>query len=153
MKSLYIFFICLSLTSLEGSLISAQNLNDAANVKLNEEKKTFVAKQVGISKTEATQFWPVYDDYLDKKNLLHSEKNKLAFFYKFNNKDMTANDVEVTLNRYLKIVKAESLLEEIFNKRFRKILPSEKVMKLYVAETEFQNTRTSNSNGLMKTLQ
>ena len=78
------------------------------------------------------------NEYLEKKNKLNSEKRKLTRFYTQNSALMTENDIDVTINKYVLATKEETHLFEDYNKQFRKILPARKLMKLYLAETEFK---------------
>ncbi len=106
--------------------------------KIEAQRVAFYTQRMNITPSEAQQFWPVYNEYLEKKNKLATEKRKLTSFFMQNSATMTENDVDVTINKYSQIFKSEELLFEDYNKRFRKILPAQKVMKLYVAEIEFR---------------
>lgn len=139
-------FLCLLIVNIWTISVWGQHQTESKIQGLMPEKKNFISKQVGITIQEGQQFWPVYNEYLDKKNLLHVEKIKITCFYKYNNKGMTENDVTVTMNKYLKIIRAQSLLEEIYNKRFRKLLSQAKVMQIYVAETDFNNMKSMNNS-------
>ena len=147
-KMMATFLMTLLLSS---SLIAQFSMNNSSK-SIDEEKKAFMVKQIGINDTEGQQFWPLYNEYLDKKNLLQEEKNRLTVFYKYNNKEMTENDMEVTMKKYLKIVKAESILEEAYNRRFRKVLPTSKIMKFYVVESEYFNTKYDYSKMKISTI-
>ena len=147
-KMMATFLMTLLLSS---SLIAQFSMNNSSK-SIDEEKKAFMVKQIGINDTEGQQFWPLYNEYLDKKNLLQEEKNRLTVFYKYNNKEMTENDMEVTMKKYLKIVKAESILEEAYNRRFRKVLPTSKIMKFYVVEYEYFNTKYDYSKMKISTI-
>ena len=106
--------------------------------KIQAQRVAFYTQRMDITPVEAQQFWPVYNEYLEKKNKLASEKRKLTRFYNQNSTTMTENDIDVTINKYVLVIKAETQLFEDYNKRFRRILPAHKVMKLYLAETEFK---------------
>ncbi len=106
--------------------------------KIEAQRVAFYTQRMNITPSEAQQFWPIYNEYLEKKNVLASEKRKLTRFYIQNSATMTENDIDVTINKYVQLFKSENLLFEEYNKRFRKILPAHKVMKLYLAEIEFK---------------
>ena len=105
---------------------------------IEAQRVALYTQRMNITPAEAQQFWPVYNEYLEKKNKLASEKRKLTRFYFQNSATMTENDIDVTINKYVQVFKSESELFEEYNKRFRKILPAQKVMKLYLAEIEFK---------------
>jgi hypothetical protein len=113
------------------------NGDDLRN-KIDAQRVAFYTQQMNITPAEAQQFWPVYNEYLEKKNRLGAEKRRITNFYKQNSGTMTDNDIDITINKYVLELKAETQLFEEYNKRFRQILPAKKVMKLYVAEIEFK---------------
>ncbi len=115
-----------------------EKTGDDLRNKIDAQRIAFFTQKMNITPAEAQQFWPVYNEYLEKKNKLATEKRRLTRFYFQNSATMTENDIDVTINKYVQVFKTETQLFEDYNKRFRKILPADKVMKLYLAEIEFK---------------
>ena len=115
-----------------------QPRTDLAN-KIQTQRIAFFTDRMGITSNEAQKFWPIYNDYYEKRVKLMAEKNRLTKFYKENSATMTENDIDVTINKYVQNTKAETMLFEEYNKKFRQVLPANKVMKLYIAEVEFKS--------------
>jgi thiamine kinase-like enzyme len=115
-----------------------QPRTDLAN-KIQTQRIAFFTDRMGITSNEAQKFWPIYNEYYEKKVKLMAEKNRLTKFYKENSATMTENDVDVTINKYVQNTKAETALFEEYTKKFRQVLPANKVMKLYIAEVEFKS--------------
>jgi hypothetical protein len=122
------------------------SFNSSAQIKTGDELRNNIESQrvalytqrMNITPVEAQQFWPVYNEYLQQKNELSTSKRKLTRFYIQNSTTMTENDTDVIINKYILIAKSEAQLLEEYNKRFRKILPADKVIKLYLVEIEFK---------------
>jgi hypothetical protein len=114
-----------------------QSRIDLAN-KIQTQRIAFFTDRMGINSAEAQKFWPIYNEYNGKKIKLMAEKNRLTKVYKENSATMTENDIDVTINKYVQSLKAEAALFEEYNKKFRQVLPANKVMKLYLAEVEFK---------------
>jgi hypothetical protein len=117
--------------------IKAQNDGQFVN-KIYTQRIAFYTQKMGLTPEEAQKFWPVYNEYTKKKDLLAIEKKKLTNFYINNAATMTENDIDVTIQKYVQLDKQEASLLEEYNKKFRDILPASKVMKLYLAETQFK---------------
>lgn len=135
---LLISFQLLLLTGLISGLHAQTPRTDLAN-KIQTQRIAFFTDRMGITSAEAQKFWPIYNEYYDKKVILMAEKNKLTKFYKENSATMTEQDVDVTIRKYVQNMKSETALVEEYNKRFRQVLPAHKVMKLYLAEVEFKS--------------
>jgi hypothetical protein len=105
---------------------------------IQNQRIAFYTQKLGLTPEEAQKFWPVYNEYSRKKDLLGSDKKKLINFYNNNSATMTENDIDVTIKKYVQIVKDETSLFENYNKKFRSILPASKVLKLYLAENQFK---------------
>jgi hypothetical protein len=141
MKKNRIIFILIALLITFG-----YSFNACAQVRTGEELRNNIESQrvalytqrMNITPVESQQFWPVYNEYLSKKNELAAEKRKLTKFYLQGSATMTENDIDVVINKYVSIFKSETQLFEEYNKRFRKMLSANKVMKLYLAEIEFK---------------
>jgi hypothetical protein len=122
-----------------GNLVTAQvKTGEELRTQIEAQRVALYTQRMNITPVEAQQFWPVYNEYLEKKNKLASEKRRLTRFYFQNSASMTENDIDITINKYVQVFKSETELFEDYNKRFRKILPAQKVMKLYLAEIEFK---------------
>lgn len=136
MKLRYLILILLAIPAISG--IKAQQTDKQFVNNIQSERIAFFTQRMGITPAEAQKFWPLYNEYSNKKNTITAEKNKLTKFYKANSATMTENDVDVTIQKYVTLAKQETDLMEEYNKKFRSVLPAHKVMKLYLAEFEFR---------------
>jgi hypothetical protein len=131
------FFLFLFVIPAFSGLIAQPTDKQFVN-KIQTQRIAFFSQRMEITPAEAQKFWPVYNEYSQKKNTLLAEKNRLTKFYNSNAATMTDNDVDVLIQKYVASTKQEAALLEEYSKKFRSILPAHKVMKLYLAEFEFR---------------
>ena len=85
--------------------------------RLLEEKKAFFTEHIGLTKSEAIAFWPVYNDYQSRKNRIAAEKRTLMRYYLENKSNMKDQEITETLEKYLALEKQESELFVSYNSR------------------------------------
>ncbi|MBA7569977.1 hypothetical protein ES708_11722 [subsurface metagenome] len=105
---------------------------------IRKQKIEFFNKKLNLTKTEAEKFWPVYNDYQNRKNKIFSEKRALIHYYMQNSDYMSSDEISETLEKYISYERQETDLLTAFNEKFRKVLPDERVLKIYVAEIQFK---------------
>ena len=110
-----------------------------ARQRLEDEKREFFTRNIELTRSEAKAFWPVYDDYQNRKDKIVAEKRTLMRYYIQNGENMKDQEITETLNRYIALEQQETELFITFNKKFREILPDEKVLRIYVAEVKFKD--------------
>ena len=113
--------------------------------KMMSEKIAFLTIEMNITPEEAQVFWPVYNQIENEKDAALVE---VIQSYKALNAAVEQNkDVEKCLNAYLN---AQEKLRETDNKaaeQYKKVLPVEKVAKLYVAEEKFRRQHIRKLHG------
>jgi cell fate (sporulation/competence/biofilm development) regulator YlbF (YheA/YmcA/DUF963 family) len=113
--------------------------------KMMSEKIAFLTIEMNITPEEAQVFWPVYNQIENEKDAALVE---VIQSYKALNTAVEQNkDVEKCLNAYLN---AQEKLRETDNKaaeQYKKVLPVEKVAKLYVAEEKFRRQHIRKLHG------
>lgn len=133
MKSLFKILIAILLCSF-ASNTNAQTTGE----RIKSKRIAFFTDKLQLTPQEAQMFWPVFNEYDQKRNILNAEKRKLTETFQNNSQKLSEAEVDKTLNRFIQISQQETQLFESYTKRFRSILPAHKVMKLYLAETEFK---------------
>ena len=113
--------------------------------KMMSEQIAFLTIEMNITPEEAQVFWPVYNQIENEKDAALVE---VIQSYKALNAAVEQNkDVEKCLNAYLN---AQEKLRETDNKaaeQYKKVLPVEKVAKLYVAEEKFRRQHIRKLHG------
>lgn len=106
--------------------------------KIDAEKVAFFNRELALTQAESDKFWPVYNDFSNRKDKINRDR-KVLFQYISENKDyMTDAEVQESLAKFLSFQVQESTLIETFNKKFLEILPPKKVMMIYITENQFK---------------
>jgi hypothetical protein len=121
-----------------GSLWSQPPGGGPKREKIEAMKVAFLTKKLDLTTEEAQKFWPVYNKFSDEM-----EKNKRAFRIRAmeeagNVESMTDAEAEKALNEMLAFRAAEVEVLKKYTAEFKKVLPPQKVVKLFVAEQEFK---------------
>lgn len=106
---------------------------------LKAEKVAFLTKKLDLTQDEAKKFWPLYDEYWEKKIKILNDRRKLADDFIQNINNITDKEAVDYANRYVESQKRESDLIAEYNKLLLQILPPKKVMLLYQSNYEFKN--------------
>jgi hypothetical protein len=121
--------------SFSGNIIAQ---NGERREKLETAKVDFFTRELALTKTEADSFWPVFNDYSNRKDKINRDR-KVLYEYVSSNKDyMSDAEVQESLAKQITYQKQETELLETFNKKFLEILPPKKVMMIYVTENQFK---------------
>ncbi|MCQ2140683.1 MAG: hypothetical protein MJZ09_09960 [Bacteroidales bacterium] len=115
-----------------------QKKNDFQNQFLSE-KIAFITSELCLTPEEAQVFWPVYNQ-IDKE--IKAKFEAVMKTYRTLAQAVESNksqkEIEAALDAYTKAVTASRVDETVIMARYEKVLPVEKVAKLYVAEEKFR---------------
>lgn len=130
------------------SAFAEERFQDNWKEKIMSEKIAFLTMEMGITPEEAQVFWPVYNQ-VDKER---DEAIRSVFrSYKAVEDAVAAGKGEKELNKlldeYLAALKAQGEVEQKAYKEYAKVLPVEKLAKLYVAEEKFRRQHIRKLHG------
>jgi hypothetical protein len=119
------------------SSASAQETEEK-NDRIQAQKVAFLTERINLTSKEAQIFWPIYNEYQDKKDKINAERRTTREYYKQN--ALTLSDKEATdiLNKFVSIEQQDINLFVEYNDKFKQVLPAKKVMQLYIAENQFK---------------
>lgn len=145
-----LFAMCIMLFC--GSTLTAQIRS--AESRLQQEKVKYFNQHLQLTTAESEKFWPVYNDYQNRRDKITADRNNLMNYFQSNYKNMTAAEASEAINKYLAYQRQETELLETYTKRFREFLSEIKVMQIYVVELEFRKWLLENlrENRLQNTL-
>lgn len=128
-------FLTVALTILISISIKGQ---ERPGERLAAYRVAFFTKKLNLTPKEAEKFWPVYNEFQEKKNQIQLEKLKLSRY--FNQNEASLSDKEMTElgNKYIGLELTQSGLIQEYHKVFMSILPPAKVLKLYQAENQYR---------------
>lgn len=137
---------------LMGVAAGAAAQNPMANVgkwqeRMRSERIAFLTAETGMTPAEAQKFWPIYNeaekartDAFGKTMQAYAELEKAV------NESKPAKDIENKLTAYLNASKASQEIDSNYAKRYLKVLPAEKVARLFVAEEKFRRNQIGRLN-------
>lgn len=104
--------------------------------KFKSEKVAFITEKLDLTVEEAQKFWPLYNEYQNKRDELIKSKR---FENGRGHQNMSSEEMEKLVDDRIEqeLKLAELKLE--FHKKVKKVIPIEKVVRLYRAENEFMN--------------
>jgi hypothetical protein len=106
--------------------------------KLEAEKVAFFTQELALTKSESESFWPVYNDFSNRKDKINRDRIVLYRYISENKEYMTEPEIQDALTKFIMYQTQETALIETFNKKFLEILPPKKVMMIYVTENQFK---------------
>lgn len=129
-----LFLLLLSTATLQAQTQSTEE-------RLQVLKVAFLTKKLNLTTDEAEKFWPIYNDYEDKRE---TAKKKLLENRKKVKNNSTGSDSLSTVDLDAIIAyeadfdENDAKLKRDLNTRLKKVLPVRKIALLYVAEEEFK---------------
>lgn len=106
--------------------------------KIQAEKIAFITGKMDLTVKEAQQFWPVYNEFNDKMDVLFKEEHKITRELKKGIDVLTEKEIETKLDRLLEIRSEKAKLEQTYHEKYKSVLPVKKVALLYDADREFR---------------
>lgn len=105
--------------------------------KMQQERIAYLTMAVDMTNEEAQAFWPVYNQ-IEKQR----EDARRAVFETFKKMDKAVEnsgaDASALLNDYLEAKAAADAIDATAAKEFSKVLPAEKVAKIFIGEENFR---------------
>lgn len=105
---------------------------------IQSQRVAFFTSEMSLTPEEAQVFWPLYNQYNEKKNKLVEEQKKLMKdFSKENVGAMSNSQAETLANGFIRLQQQENDLAQEYHKKFMNQLPAKKVLQMYKAEKDF----------------
>lgn len=107
--------------------------------KMESVKIAFLTTEIGLTPTEAQNFWPIYNsvsEELDK--VMYSTFSSYMELEKAINENKSDKEVSKCLERYLAAMASQDEIRQESVDKYKKILPDRKVAKIFVAEEKFR---------------
>ncbi len=117
----------------------AQTDRDAIEVMLSlakTERKAIVAQNMQLTEAESEAFWPIYNEYADKRKALGERDVKLIQDYAANFANLTDEKAAELLKEAQSIDQDRAKARVDYAKKLRKALPATKVARAYQVESK-----------------
>lgn len=130
-------FILLFSILLVPILLGAQSKSDKRE-KIEQIKIEFITQKVELSSSESKAFWPLYNDFQQKREHLRMQRDESLKAAMNNTASYSEKDFEKFTGNELTYKQKEVDLQKDFQNKMKLIMPSKKIAKYYLAEEEFK---------------
>lgn len=134
-KIIYIISIILMFAS---QVLNAQEAHKDRWEKIRAEKISFLTDKLDLTPTEAQKFWPVYNEIENKRWEAQKNRHDLEVKVQEAAESLSNKEIIQLTREYAGNMQKEGDLMVKYNEEFLKILPPQKVLKLYKAENDFR---------------
>ncbi len=101
-------------------------------------KVAFITKRLDLTSEEAEKFWPIYNEYSDKRDAV---RKQLQADYKMTRDQadqLTPDQLSKLVDDEMALKQQDVALQMEMNDKLKKVLPPKKLAQLYVAEEDFK---------------
>ncbi len=106
---------------------------------LRADKKKILAANLPLTETEATQFWPVYDQYADEMRKHNDEFYAIIKEYAANQKTLTDAHAIDMIKRWSQIQVEQALTRQKYVPLVEKVLPGKKAALFFQIDRRLYN--------------
>ncbi|GAB3237075.1 hypothetical protein GCM10027346_28180 [Hymenobacter seoulensis] len=134
MKYLFRSLLALLLfTSLPGVSVAQTGRQERLS-QLENAKIAYITDKISLTQEQAQKFWPVYNDFTDKRRDLNRRQRQLRIT---SPEALTDQQIKENLTQALDLRQQEVKLEKDYFDKFQKVLSIRQVGQLYAAERDF----------------
>ncbi|UPL47600.1 hypothetical protein [Hymenobacter sublimis] len=101
---------------------------------LENAKIAYITDKIALTQDQAQKFWPVYNDFSDKRRELNRRLRQLRITAP---DALTDQQIKDNLTQAMDLREQEVKLEKDYFTKFQKLLSIRQVGKLYMAERDF----------------
>ena len=128
-------FILLSLFSVSAAY--SQRRSEEEMRKIQDAKVAIITNRLSLTPEQSAGFWPVYNEYSQKRRDIHRSQRKII-----NDKKAEGKTDEQVLNNLKEVqdLRQQELdLDKEYQNRFLKVISANQVIELYKAERTFND--------------
>jgi len=110
-------------------------------LQIQSAKIAFFTTEIQLTPKEAEEFWPLYNEYWKEREMLMrrtQESMRVITAYVKDGSPKTEPELVKLMGIYITNVTDEGFIHKTYYDKFFKILPVEKVARLYIAEEQFR---------------
>jgi hypothetical protein len=109
-----------------------------AKEKIEALKIAYITSAIDLTAAEAQQFWPVYNEAEQKRRELRKARFQERKEISHHLEAMSDKDAEAYIDREMEFRQHELDVQKELHQKLKKILPPQKIARLYKAEVDFQ---------------
>jgi hypothetical protein len=136
MKSVYLNLILLLFSFPYANCQPATTSGSGPFDKLRKIHKEYINRELNLTSEEQDKFWPVYEEFLEKRRELKLDhvSNHLS-----STENMSDTELEKALNKKMENKEKFSALQKTYFEKLKHILPVRKLARLEEVEMEFKH--------------
>ncbi|NLD21532.1 MAG: hypothetical protein GX664_03475 [Bacteroidales bacterium] len=104
--------------------------------RIQTAKVAYFTQQLDLSVKEAQSFWPIYNEY--SKGIDEARNASRNAMMNMNSKSKSSDELKTAIKEYVASQKKEAQLTEDYVNKLSRVLPIEKVAKVFTAEDGFR---------------
>lgn len=101
-------------------------------------KVAFITKELDLTAAEAEKFWPIYNDYQDKREAARKQLQSDYKKIKDQSKQLSDEEFKRLADEIVSLKVKDAALVSEMNEKLKLVLPPRKLAQLYVAEEDFK---------------
>ncbi|MCX6272051.1 MAG: hypothetical protein NTU44_12690 [Bacteroidetes bacterium] len=126
--------LMISVTTVVGQKGPKKKLRD----KIEAQQITFLTHELQLTPAEAKTFWPVYEEFRGKREVILKDQRKKFGDLKEDEDSLSEKQLKELADSQIILEQRLLDLKKEYHARFMSILPPRKVIRLYEAEKDFR---------------
>lgn len=148
MKRTFILSFVLAFILGTTAMSASDNHQNDWKQKMMSEKIAFLTMEIGITPEEAQEFWPVYNQVNKERDAaMHKVFKSFKALEDAVSAGKSEKELDKLLENYLDAIKEQGEVEKNAYDDYAKVLPVEKLAKLYVGEEKFRRQHIRKLHG------
>tara|TARA_Y100000746_G_scaffold177348_1_gene154926 strand:+ start:111 stop:647 length:537 start_codon:yes stop_codon:yes gene_type:complete len=117
----------------------SQEQREKRKAKMKEMKKAFIKTELELTEEEEEVFWPIYDEFENKRDELRKEHKSLRKQFKGKSLDeLSEAEAEEMLSKEMEFREKRLALDKDFEQELKNSLSAKKIILLHKAERKFK---------------
>ena len=148
MKRTFILSFVLAFILGTTAMSASDNHQNDWKQKMMSEKIAFLTMEIGITPEEAQEFWPVYNQVnKERDEAMHNVFRSFKALEEAVSAGKSEKELDKLLENYLDAIKEQGEVEKDAYDDYAKVLPVEKLAKLYIGEEKFRRQHIRKLHG------
>lgn len=101
-------------------------------------KVAYITKALNLTTEEAEKFWPIYNEYQDKREVVRKQLKENREKVRENAETLTPEELMKLADEEMTLRQQDLDLQKEMHEKLKKVLPAKKLAQLYVAEEDFK---------------
>ncbi len=136
-KIIYLFFATWVCVTIQAQDLDEAQAKDAAKDKIKAARIGLISQRLGLTPDQAEKFWPLYNEYAQKRSQLmkpykEAERN-------INPKNADPKQQQALIDLGLKIKQDQLGLEKEYSGKMMSVITAQQMLNLRQAEHDFRN--------------